>query len=175
MNLANKITMFRFFMVPVFMVLVYLLPDDSIIPLIVFILASASDALDGYVARKYNMITTFGKFVDPLVDKILVLTAFIMMVEKGGIPGWIVVIVVARELIITGFRTIAADKGVTIAASNLGKIKTISQMITIIFYFLYMISGKFYLIYRILVYFMAGATLVSGYDYMVKNKDVLKG
>lgn len=175
MNLANKITLFRFFMVPVFMVLMYTLPSDSIIPLIVFVLAAASDAVDGYVARKYDMVTTFGKFVDPLVDKILVLAAFVLMVEKGGLPGWIVVIVVARELIITGFRTIAADKGVTIAASSLGKIKTISQMSAIIAFFLYSITGEFYLIYQILVYFMAIATLVSGYDYIIKNKDVLKG
>lgn len=175
MNLANKITLFRFFMVPVFMVLMYTLPSDSIIPLIVFVLAAASDVVDGYVARKYDMVTTFGKFVDPLVDKILVLAAFVLMVEKGGLPGWIVVIVVARELIITGFRTIAADKGVTIAASSLGKIKTISQMSAIIAFFLYSITGEFYLIYQILVYFMAIATLVSGYDYIIKNKDVLKG
>lgn len=175
MNLANKITLFRFFMVPVFMVLMYLLPSNSVIPLIVFVLAAASDAIDGYVARKYDMVTTFGKFVDPLVDKILVLAAFVLMVEKGGLPGWIVVIVVARELVITGFRTIAADKGVTIAASNLGKLKTISQMSAIIAFFLYSITGGFYLIYQILVYFMAIATLVSGYDYIIKNKDVLKG
>ncbi|NLD18315.1 MAG: CDP-diacylglycerol--glycerol-3-phosphate 3-phosphatidyltransferase [Tissierellia bacterium] len=175
MNLANKITMFRFFMVPVFMVAMYILPSTSVIPLIIFALAAASDAVDGYVARKYNMITTFGKFVDPLVDKILVLSAFVLMAEKNGIPGWIVVIVISRELIITGFRTIAADKGVTIAASNLGKIKTISQMAAIIVYFLYSITGDFYMIYQILVYFMAGATLISGYDYIIKNKDVLKG
>ncbi|MFB0972337.1 MAG: CDP-diacylglycerol--glycerol-3-phosphate 3-phosphatidyltransferase [Neofamilia sp.] len=175
MNLANKITMFRFFMVPVFMVAMYILPSTSVIPLIIFALAAASDAVDGYVARKYNMITTFGKFVDTLVDKILVLSAFVLMAEKNGIPGWIVVIVISRELIITGFRTIAADKGVTIAASNLGKIKTISQMAAIIVYFLYSITGDFYMIYQILVYFMAGATLISGYDYIIKNKDVLKG
>lgn len=175
MNLANKITMFRFFMVPVFMVAMYLLPNTSPIPLIIFVLAAASDAVDGYVARKYDMVTTFGKFVDPLVDKVLVLAAFVLIVEKGGIPGWIVVIVIARELIITGFRTIAADKGVTIAASNLGKIKTISQMSAIIAFFLYSITGNFYIVYQILVYFMAGATLVSGYDYIIKNKDVLKG
>lgn len=175
MNLANKITMFRFFMVPVFMVAMYILPSTSVIPLIIFALAAASDAVDGYVSRKYNMITTFGKFVDPLVDKILVLSAFVLMAEKNGIPGWIVVIVISRELIITGFRTIAADKGVTIAASNLGKIKTISQMAAIIVYFLYSITGDFYMIYQILVYFMAGATLISGYDYIIKNKDVLKG
>ena len=85
MNLANKITMFRFFMVPVFMVAMYILPSTSVIPLIIFALAAASDAVDGYVARKYNMITTFGKFVDPLVDKILVLSAFVLMAEKNGI------------------------------------------------------------------------------------------
>ncbi|NLW42670.1 MAG: CDP-diacylglycerol--glycerol-3-phosphate 3-phosphatidyltransferase [Tissierellia bacterium] len=175
MNLANKITMFRFFMVPVFMVSMYVLPSTSVIPLIIFALAAASDAVDGYVARKYNMVTTFGKFVDPLVDKILVLSAFVLMAEKNVIPGWIVVIVISRELIITGFRTIAADKGVTIAASNLGKIKTISQMLAIIVYFIYSITGNFYMIYQILVYIMAGATLISGYDYIIKNKSVLEG
>lgn len=175
MNLANKITLFRFFMVPVFMVLMYVLPSTSPIPMIVFATAALSDAVDGYVARNYNMVTTLGKFMDPLVDKILVLAAFVLMVEKGAIPGWIVVIVVARELIITGFRILAADNGITIAASSLGKIKTISQMLCIIMYFIFSMTGQLEIVYGILVYVMAIATVVSGWDYIYKNKDVLKG
>lgn len=175
MNLANKITLFRFFMVPVFMVLMYTLPETSPIPLIVFAVASLSDAVDGYVARNYNMVTTLGKFLDPLVDKVLVLAAFILMVEKQAIPGWIVVIVVAREIIITGFRILAVDNGITIAASNLGKFKTITQMLCIVMYFVYSITGNFEIVYTVLMYVMAFATVLSGWDYIAKNKAVLKG
>lgn len=175
MNLANKITLFRLFMVPVFIVTMYLLPTTSPIPLIIFSVAALSDAVDGYVARHYNMVTTFGKFVDPLVDKILVLAAFCLILERSHIYGWVVVIVVARELIITGFRTIAVERGITIAASSLGKIKTISQMFCIVFYFISQITGSFEIVYQILVYFMAAATLVSGLDYLIKNKNVLEG
>lgn len=175
MNLANKITLFRLFMVPVFMVTMYILPFNSPIPLIIFSVAALSDALDGYVARHYNMVTTFGKFVDPLVDKILVLAAFSLMLERNVIPGWIVVIIVARELIITGFRTIAVERGITIAASSLGKIKTISQMFCIVFYFLSEISVSFTTVYQGLMYFMAAATVISGLDYLIKNKKVLEG
>lgn len=175
MNLANKITLFRFFMVPVFMVLMYTLRETSPIPLIVFAVASLSDAVDGYVARNYNMVTTLGKFLDPLVDKVLVLAAFILMVEKQAIPGWIVVIVVAREIIITGFRILAVDNGITIAASNLGKFKTITQMLCIVMYFVYSITGNFEIVYTVLMYVMAFATVLSGWDYIAKNKAVLKG
>lgn len=175
MNLANKITMFRFLMVPVFMITMYNLPVASPIPLIIFVVASLSDAVDGYVARNYNMVTTLGKFMDPLVDKILVISAFVLIVEKSAIPGWIVIIVIARELIITGFRILAADAGITIAASNLGKLKTITQMLCIVMYFVSAITGRFEIVYVILVYVMALATVVSGWDYIYKNKDVLKG
>lgn len=175
MNLANKITMFRFFMVPVFMITMYNLPVASPIPLIIFVVASLSDAVDGYVARNYNMVTTLGKFMDPLVDKILVISAFVLIVEKSAIPGWIVIIVIARELIITGFRILAADAGITIAASNLGKLKTITQMLCIVMYFVSAITGRFEIVYVVLVYVMALATVVSGWDYIYKNKDVLKG
>lgn len=175
MNLANKITLTRLFMVPVFMVTMYVLPETSWVPLVIFALAAATDALDGYVARHYNMITTFGKFVDPLVDKILVLSAFCLMLERQALPGWILVIIVARELIITGFRTIAVEKGVTIAASPLGKIKTISQMVSIIVYFLAQITGSLGGLYTFMIYFAMVATVVSGLDYLIKNKHVLEG
>ncbi|MDO5028336.1 MAG: CDP-diacylglycerol--glycerol-3-phosphate 3-phosphatidyltransferase [Bacillota bacterium] len=175
MNLANKITLTRLFMVPIFIITMYVLPHYSPIPLIIFSVAAATDALDGYVARHYNMVTSFGKFVDPLVDKILVLSAFCLMLERLALPGWILVIIVARELIITGFRTIAVEKGVTIAASPLGKIKTISQMLSIIVYFLSLITGSLWGLYTFLIYFAMLATLVSGIDYLVKNKNVLEG
>lgn len=175
MNLANKITLTRLFMVPVFMVSMYLLPETSPVPLIIFSLAALTDALDGYVARHYNMITTFGKFVDPLVDKILVLSAFCLMLERQALAGWILVIIVARELIITGFRTIAVERGITIAASPLGKIKTISQMLAIVVYFLSLMVPSLAGLYTFLIYFAMVATVVSGLDYLIKNKNVLEG
>lgn len=175
MNLANKITLGRLFLVPVFVVTMYLFPENNILSLAIFIIASFTDFLDGYVARKYNMVTTFGKFVDPLVDKVLVLTAFVLITERNAIPGYIVAIIIARELIITGFRTIAADKGVTIAASKLGKIKTISQMTTIILYFLSLSYTGLSQIYIVMYYVAMVATVISGYDYLNKNKNILKG
>lgn len=175
MNLANKITMTRLLMVPIFIISMYYSPSTSLIPLILFVVASATDALDGYVARHYNMITNFGKFVDPLVDKILIMSAFVLMAERGDLYGWIVVIIVTRELIITGFRTIAADKGVTIAASFYGKFKTISQMLCVIVYLLLPLIPSLYSLYKILVVIMTLATVVSGVDYIYKNKEVLEG
>lgn len=174
MNLPNKITMFRVFMVPVFVIAMYVFEDKNYIPFIIFAVAAASDALDGHIARKYNLISNFGKFMDPLADKILVLSAFVMMVERGHLPGWVCILVLARELSITGFRTLAADVGITIAASSLGKIKTISQMLCIVSYFVFMITGKLEILYSVLVYVMAAATVISGADYIMKNKKVLR-
>lgn len=175
MNLANKITTARLGLVPVFILSMYLFPENNILSLTIFVVASLTDFLDGYVARKYNMVTTLGKFLDPLVDKILVITAFVLMAERNVMPGWIVAVIIGRELIITGLRTIAADKGVTIAASYLGKIKTTTQMLAIIIYFLSISISSLVPIYRVMVYVCAIATIISGLDYIFKNKNVLKG
>ena len=144
MNLANKLTIFRMILVPVMVVFayipiggdVYTVPVAMLIMDLIFIIASITDKLDGYIARSRNQVTTFGKFLDPLADKILVLTAMILLVERGLLPAWIPVIVLAREFIVSGFRLVAVEKGgVVIAASVWGKLKTVTQMIALIFAF----------------------------------------
>lgn len=177
MNLANKITIFRVFLVPVFMLVLYSnIPYSTYIAAAVFIFASLTDTLDGYIARSRNMITDFGKFIDPLADKMLVSAALISLVELGKIPGWVVVIIIAREFTITGFRVIAASGGITIAASSLGKIKTVTQLVAIISllinnYPFNLISFPFDMI---LLYTSLFFTILSGVDYIYKNKTAIK-
>lgn len=179
MNLANKVTMFRLLMIPVFVVSFILMGVTSVVPALIFIIASLSDFVDGYIARKYDMMTTFGKFVDPLVDKVLTQAAFIMLISVNKIPAWIVVVIVARELMITGFRTIAASDGVTIAASKWGKYKTTFQMLAIIMYLLednlLANIGFFhnYEVSAVLLYIALAFTIISAVDYLVKNIKVL--
>ena len=136
MNLPNKLTLLRVIMIPIFVVVLLSslvpAPLNRYIAVVIFILASFTDYLDGHIARKYNLVTNFGKFMDPLADKLLVSSAMISMVSMGDIPAWIVIIIISREFIITGFRLIAVENGVVIAASWWGKIKTVSQMIMII-------------------------------------------
>jgi len=175
MNLANKLTMLRILMIPVFIaVLVYSKDRDIVyryIALGIFIIASATDALDGYVARKYNMITDFGKLMDPLADKILVSSALIILIELGNISSWIVSIVIAREFIISGIRLIATEKNIIIAASPLGKLKTVSQMLSVI---LMLLSIKaISLITDLSIWLMCILSVVSLLDYIIKNKKVL--
>lgn len=177
MNLANKITVFRVFLVPIFMLVLYSdIPYSTYIAAVVFIFASLTDTLDGYIARSRNMITDFGKFIDPLADKMLVSAALISLVELGKIPGWVVVIIIAREFTITGFRVIAASGGITIAASSLGKIKTVTQLVAIIA--LLINNYPFSLIGlpfdMILLYTSLFFTVLSGVDYIYKNKSALK-
>lgn len=177
MNLANKITIFRIFLVPVFMLVLYSnINHSTYIAALIFIIASLTDTLDGYIARSKNMITNFGKFVDPLADKILVSAALISLVELGKVPGWVVVVIIAREFAISGFRIIAASEGITIAASPLGKIKTITQLLAIIL--LLLNNFPFYLlnlpIDTILLYISLFFTVVSGIDYIYKNRSTLK-
>ena len=175
MNLANKLTMLRILMIPVFIaVLVYSKDRDIVfryIALGIFIIASATDALDGYVARKYNMITDFGKLMDPLADKILVSSALIILIELGNISSWIVSIVIAREFIISGIRLIATEKNIIIAASPLGKLKTVSQMLSVILMLLSIEAISF--ITDISVWLMCILSVVSLLDYIIKNKKVL--
>lgn len=190
MNLPNKLTIFRVCTIPLFVIFmefdifgsVEIFGDlDRFIAVFLFIIASITDALDGYIARKYNLITNFGKFMDPLADKLLVCAALICLV--GKIPEWIVVIIISRELIISGFRIIAADNGVVIAASKWGKVKTVFQMIMIIWLIFdlndlvteYIIDIPIYdIIGTALIYVSLLLTVVSMIDYFIKNKDVLK-
>ncbi|NLY21185.1 MAG: CDP-diacylglycerol--glycerol-3-phosphate 3-phosphatidyltransferase [Tissierellia bacterium] len=172
MNVPNSITFFRICLVPVFVLSVYLTQDAySYIPLLIFIFASITDSIDGYIARKYDLITKLGKFLDPLADKILVMSAFVLLVEMGKAPAWAIILIEARELAVTGFRIIAASGDITIAASSLGKIKTISQMLAITLAFLPEIS-IITTIYPIIFYFAVFMTVVSGVDYFYKNKHV---
>ncbi len=176
MNLANKITIFRVLLVPLFILFFYLdFPYSQYIALAIFVLASITDSVDGYIARSRNMVTTFGKFVDPIADKILTTSAFILLVGDGTIPSWVLIIVIAREFIISGLRVLAASSGVTIAASKWGKIKTITQLIAIIllllnnFPFNYIGIQLDYIMLYISLFF----TVLSGVDYVQKNIKVL--
>ena len=177
MNLANKITLFRVILVPVFMVVLYSnLQYSTYIAAIIFIFASLTDTLDGYIARSRNLVTNFGKFVDPLADKILVSAALISLVGLGKIPAWVVVTIIAREFTITGFRIIAASEGITIAASSLGKFKTITQLIAISLLLLnnFPFNKINIPMDMIMLYISLFFTVVSGIDYILKNKNTLK-
>ncbi|NMB08888.1 MAG: CDP-diacylglycerol--glycerol-3-phosphate 3-phosphatidyltransferase [Tissierellia bacterium] len=177
MNLANKITIARVLMIPLFMIILFSdFSNSNYIAAIIFTIAAATDGIDGYIARSRNQITTFGKFIDPLADKLLVSAALISMVELGKVPAWIVVVIIAREFTITGFRIIAASEGITIAASPLGKIKTSTQLIAIIF----ILIDNFPLKYinfpfgKIMLYISLFFTVISGIDYLYRNKKVLR-
>ncbi|NLV75541.1 MAG: CDP-diacylglycerol--glycerol-3-phosphate 3-phosphatidyltransferase [Tissierellia bacterium] len=177
MNLANKITMFRVLLIPVFMIILFSnFNNNNYVAALIFAIAAATDGLDGYIARSRNQITTFGKFIDPLADKLLVSAALISMIQLAKVPAWIVVIIIAREFTITGFRIIAASEGITIAASSLGKIKTATQLIAIIL--LLIDNFPFRLIGipldKIMLYIALFFTVVSGVDYIYKNKHVLE-
>ena len=214
MNLANKLTIFRIILVPVIMAIPII---DNLIGIpgtflgissafwimnIIFIIASITDKLDGYIARSRNEVTTFGKFLDPLADKILVLSALVILVEYGKIPSWIPIIVLAREFIVSGYRLVAVEKGgKVIAASIWGKLKTVTQMIAIIFCFLdkfsfgqfifrvsdeasavansasiYMTTGQFVIniISAVMLVISVVATIFSGVDYLKNGKYLLK-
>ncbi len=214
MNLANKLTIFRMILVPIFVIIGYLgnlgiisgeyfgISITFLIMDLVFIIASITDKLDGYIARSRNQVTTFGKFLDPLADKILVLSALVMLVEYDKIPAWIPVIVLAREFLVSGYRLIAVEKGgKVIAASIWGKLKTVTQMIAIILVFvdkfnffdfilantnkleamassaqIYMTQGElvFNIITSVIMLISVVATVFSGYDYLKNGKDLFK-
>lgn len=175
MNLPNKLTILRVIMIP-FFVAFMLFPitggTDKWIALALFIIASLTDMLDGHIARKYNLVTNFGKFMDPLADKLLVCSALICLVDLKRIPSWIVIIIIAREFIISGFRLIASDNGVVIAASYWGKFKTTFQMLMICL----MIAdlGPLELLTDIVMWVALVLTVVSLADYLMKNKGVMK-
>ena len=175
MNLPNKLTMLRVVMIPFFVVfmLVPIAGDaDKWIALALFIAASLTDMLGGHIARKYHLVTNFGKFMDPLADKLLVCSALICLVDLGRIPSWIVIVIIAREFIISGFRLIASDNGVVIAASYWGKFKTTFQMVMICL----MIADlePLRLFTAAVMWIALALTVISLADYLVKNKSVMK-
>ena len=175
MNLANKLTMLRVVMIPVFLLVLFLGPEpmNRYIAVIIFIVASLTDMLDGKIARKYNLVTNFGKFMDPLADKLLVGAAMICLVELGKLPAWIVIVIISREFIISGFRLIASDNGVVIAASYWGKFKTVFQMAMIIV-LIFDFGGIFGIVETVLIWISLILTIVSLIDYIIKNIGVLK-
>lgn len=172
MNLPNKLTCLRMILIPVFLIFFYApFPAGRYIALVIFIAASLTDTADGYIARKYDLVTDFGKFMDPLADKLLVCSALICLVDTQEIAGWVVIIIIAREFIISGFRLVAADNGIVIAASWWGKIKTIVQMALIIVMLLNIPALRTLEI--ILTVAAVILTVVSLVDYIRKNYKVL--
>ena len=210
MNLPNKLTLFRIILVPIMVIVSFFdipgsflgIPTTMWILNLIFIIASITDKLDGYLARKNNQVTTFGKFLDPIADKILVVTAMILLVDMGRLPAWIPIIVIFREFVVSGYRLIAVQsEGKVIAANIWGKLKTVTQMLGIICMFLtnhpyfafvlrakteeemlvnsaltYMSTGDFIMniIASILITISVIATVFSGYEYLKGGKDLLK-
>lgn len=180
MNLPNKITMIRFLMIPLFVIVVSLWHGwvGDLVALIIFIVASLTDAIDGHLARSRNLVTDFGKFMDPLVDKMLVTSALIALVAMDRVYAWVVIIILAREFAITGLRTIVVEKGIVLAASPLGKFKTATQMLAVCFLFIYTIpvlpNQIFFVIGQVLIYIALILTVWSGVDYIIKCKEVFK-
>ena len=190
MNLANKLTLLRIILIPFFIVCFYIpnlvfntidlnhyqIPYAYIIALVIFLIAAITDFIDGYIARKYNMITDFGKFMDPLADKLLVTAALLMLLEHTLVSGWVVFIILAREFIVTGFRMLAASKGIVIAAGWLGKIKTVVQFIMIST--LLLLNYPFELLNlpvdQIFVALAVILTIASGVEYIYQNRQILK-
>jgi CDP-diacylglycerol--glycerol-3-phosphate 3-phosphatidyltransferase len=185
MTTANKITLFRFFIIPIMLILIYIpaleepinilnLSIGQFVFSILFVIAALTDFLDGYIARKYNQITTFGKFLDPIADKVLVLIAllYLMLQDPSRVPLWAVMIVIVREFVVTSIRLISMDQGVVIAASPYGKIKTASTMIALVL-LLFNDFGFTPWIANIIFWFAILMTLISGVDYFVKNRKAI--
>lgn len=175
MNLPNKITLGRVLLIPIFLIF-YLapIPNGEYIAGIIFLIASLSDFVDGHLARKHNLITNFGKFIDPLADKLLVVSALVCFVERNLVAAWIVIIIIAREFIISGLRLVAVTSGIVIAASPWGKLKTVSQMTMctlLIFNFDFPIIN---ILEQIFIYLALILTIISLVDYMYKNASVIQ-
>lgn len=180
MNTPNKITMARICLIPIFLIALYQqTPLCSYIALAIFIVASATDGIDGHIARKYNLVTNFGKFVDPLADKLLVTSAFISFVQFGFMPAWAVILIIAREFIITSLRVVAISQGKVIAASMSGKVKTTIQLLTCCVIILFSVTpfsiGAFThkTLMFIFVILSVLITVYSGIDYLVRNRHVI--
>jgi CDP-diacylglycerol--glycerol-3-phosphate 3-phosphatidyltransferase len=191
MNLANKLTMMRMILVPVFLVFIAIkaIPYGTVLATIVFIIASITDKLDGYIARSRNQITSFGKLMDPLADKLLVTAALVSLVEYQLIPTWVAMIIIAREFLVTGLRSLAASEGIVLAASIWGKAKTATQIVAIIFalinltyihgglskfVYMYISQSSMSLITNICMTIAVIITILSGVDYFVKNKSLFQ-
>ena len=175
MNLPNKLTILRVILIPFFVAFLmdaFHVPGTKWIALAIFIIASLTDMLDGKIARKYNLVTNFGKFMDPLADKLLVCSALIAFVDMDMIPTWIVMIIIAREFIISGFRLVASDNGIVIAAGIWGKLKTVCQMIMIIV-LIADFGGVFDMIGTVLIWLSLILTTISLVDYLYTNRQVL--
>ena len=174
MNVPNRLTILRVAMIPLFVIamLWQQLPYSDYIAGGLFIAACITDFFDGYLARKYNQVTTFGKFMDPLADKLLVCSAMICFIELDKLPAWIVIIIIGREFIISGFRLIAAENGIVIAANYWGKFKTVSQMIMIIL-LLIDLGGAFDILEQIFIWLSVALTIISLITYIWQNKSVL--
>jgi len=176
MNLPNKLTLLRILLIPVFVIIMMLdFTNHYLMACLIFIIASITDALDGHIARKNNLVTDFGKFMDPLADKLLVISALICMIESNLVAGWMVIIIVARELTVSILRAIAAADGKVISASGGGKIKTISQMLAIIILLLGANIDNSMLLQVGTIFMLIATmlTLYSGADYLYKNKELL--
>ncbi len=170
MNTPNKLTVLRMVLVPIFMV-VYMLdsiPYHTYFAAAIFILASATDFLDGYLARKNNLVTNFGKFMDPLADKLLVTGALLCLMERDIVAFWVVMIIIAREFIVSGLRLVAVTKGIVIAAGSLGKLKTVTQLIAVSAAILALSP----VLVDALIYLSAFLTVLSGADYLIQNRKV---
>lgn len=175
MNLPNKLTTLRVIMIPFFVFFLLWQNGENytfrMIALALFIIASLTDLLDGKIARKYNLVTNFGKFMDPLADKLLVCSALICLIELNALPAWMVIIIISREFIISGFRLIASDNGVVIAASYWGKFKTTFQMVSVVLLILDIQALAF--VTTICVWIALLLTIVSLVDYIYKNHKIL--
>lgn len=177
MNLANKLTLLRIFIVPVFLLFIAVdIPGGKIIATVLFIAAALTDKLDGYIARSRNQITNFGKLMDPLADKLLVFAALVSLVEFHIIPTWVAMIIIARDLAVTGLRTVAASEGIVIAASWWGKIKTVIQMVAIVFALVYLNYNYQFLNIMTIIFMTAAViiTVISGIDFFIKNKETIR-
>ncbi len=183
MNLPNKLSMLRICMIPFFVVFGLMEAQwAQIVALVIFCVASLTDMLDGQIARKRGLVTNFGKFIDPIADKLLVMSALVVLVQQGRMPGWVCILMLAREFAISGFRLVAAGSGKVIAAAWLGKVKTVTQMAAVILLLLLTPAGDYapllgqpgVVIANIVTYAAAFMTVWSGADYIVKNFDCIK-
>lgn len=174
MNLPNKLSLTRMALIPVMVALMYV--DNTLCHLLsaaVFAIAAFTDFLDGHIARKEGIVTDFGKFVDPVADKLLVLSALIMLVQQGLMPAWVVILILARELCVDGLRMVAGSKGMVIAAGKLGKIKTVTQIILILWLMIFRQGVTGNIISALLTLAVVVMTLWSGVDYFIRNKAVI--
>ena len=176
MNLPNKITVFRILMIPFFVacMLIKEIPYHEIIAGVIFIIAALSDLVDGKIARRFNLVTNFGKFMDPLADKLLVQSALLCFVANGLLPAWIAIVIMSREFIISGFRLVAADKGIVIAAGYLGKLKTVFQMVMSVMLIFHFSHPVWLATEQIFIWGSLILTIVSLVDYLYKNRKVLQ-